>query len=75
MPPDEHQLSINNSVYTNIGAKLSIHFARYAACLAGMKATEEIGEDWLEIARKIFIPFDDEQQYHPEFQGYENVTG
>ncbi|XP_064618456.1 uncharacterized protein LOC135482416 [Liolophura sinensis] len=75
MPPDEHQLSINNSVYTNIGAKLSIHFARYAACLVGMKATEEISEDWLEVARKIFIPFDDERQYHPEFQGYGNVTG
>ncbi|XP_067686916.1 uncharacterized protein [Haliotis asinina] len=71
MPPDEHQISINNSVYTNIGAKLSVHFANYASCLAG----EHVNSTWTDIADKIYIPFDERRQYHPEFEGYEDVTG
>lgn len=75
MPPDEHAQSINNSVYTNVGAKLSVHFARYAACLAGMNATEEVPDDWLEVADKLYLPFNSEGQYHPEFEGFEEWTG
>ena len=35
MPPDEHAENVNNSVYTNLIASYSVHFARYAACLIG----------------------------------------
>ncbi|KAK6182582.1 hypothetical protein SNE40_010234 [Patella caerulea] len=70
MPPDEHAESVNNSVYTNVGAKLSINFARYAACLAGEDSTGEVPDEWLERAKKIALPFDERKMFHPEYDGY-----
>lgn len=32
--------------------------------------TENVPESWLDVARKIKIPFDLERNYHPEFDGY-----
>lgn len=33
--------------------------------------TGDVPETWLDIARKIKIPFDVERNYHPEFDGYQ----
>lgn len=30
-----------------------------------------VPSQWLEVADKIKVPFDSEQNFHPEFDGYE----
>lgn len=66
MPPDEYHYPVNNSVYTNIVAKINLLFAKEAADILGKKVPKR----WATIAGKMYIPFDDEHQYHPEFEGY-----
>ncbi|KAK2553759.1 Protein-glucosylgalactosylhydroxylysine glucosidase [Acropora cervicornis] len=66
MPPDEYHYPVNNSVYTNIVAKINLLFAKEAADILGKKVPKR----WTTIAEKMYIPFDDEHQYHPEFEGY-----
>ncbi|XP_004069635.1 protein-glucosylgalactosylhydroxylysine glucosidase [Oryzias latipes] len=66
MPPDEYYYNVNNSVYTNAAAKLSLQFAVELANLLQDAAPKE----WQEVAEHIKIPFDQESQYHPEFDGY-----
>jgi len=66
MPPDEYHYPVNNSVYTNVVAKMNLLFAKEAADILG----REIPKEWLTIAEKMYIPFDSEKNYHPEFEGY-----
>ena len=47
MPPDEHVEYANNSIYTNVMASYAIHFARYAACLAGKNAVAAVPDRYL----------------------------
>ncbi|XP_032795803.2 protein-glucosylgalactosylhydroxylysine glucosidase [Daphnia magna] len=71
MPPDEDHPYVDNSVYTNVIASYSIFFAKHAECQCGSSMTGDVPETWLDIARKIKIPFDVERNYHPEFDGYQ----
>ncbi|KAM6937392.1 protein-glucosylgalactosylhydroxylysine glucosidase [Xenentodon cancila] len=66
MPPDEYYSNVNNSVYTNTVAKLGLQFAMELADLLQHPAPKE----WQEVAERFKIPFDQESQYHPEFDGY-----
>lgn len=66
MPPDEYYDNVNNSVYTNTVAKLSLQFAVELADLLQHPAPKE----WAEVAEHIKIPFDEALQYHPEYDGY-----
>uniref|UniRef100_A0A3Q2CXJ3 Protein-glucosylgalactosylhydroxylysine glucosidase n=1 Tax=Cyprinodon variegatus TaxID=28743 RepID=A0A3Q2CXJ3_CYPVA len=68
MPPDEYYYNVNNSVYTNTVAKL-LQFAVELADLLQHPAPNE----WREVAEGISIPFDQELQFHPEFDGYQPV--
>uniref|UniRef100_A0A3Q0R8C7 Protein-glucosylgalactosylhydroxylysine glucosidase n=1 Tax=Amphilophus citrinellus TaxID=61819 RepID=A0A3Q0R8C7_AMPCI len=65
MPPDEYYYNVNNSVYTNSVAKL-LQFAVELAELLQHPAPKE----WQAVAKYIKIPFDQEHQYHPEYDGY-----
>ena len=67
MPPDEYQYPVNNSVYTNVIAKLSLEFAVYCGKILNVS----VPESWSEIARNMYIPFDNKLQYHPEFEGFD----
>ncbi|XP_027622479.1 protein-glucosylgalactosylhydroxylysine glucosidase [Tupaia chinensis] len=67
MPPDEYHSGVNNSVYTNILVQNSLHFAAALAQELGLPVPNQ----WLEVADKIKVPFDPEQNFHPEFDGYE----
>ncbi|KAI9552765.1 hypothetical protein GHT06_020645 [Daphnia sinensis] len=71
MPPDEDHPYVDNSVYTNVIASYSIFFAEHAECQCGTSMTGDVPEAWLDIARKMKIPFDVERNYHPEFDGYQ----
>ncbi|XP_061630614.1 protein-glucosylgalactosylhydroxylysine glucosidase isoform X2 [Phyllopteryx taeniolatus] len=66
MPPDEYYYNVNNSVYTNTAAKLSLQFAVELADLLKHPAPKE----WQDVADNIQIPFDQQSLYHPEFEGY-----
>ena len=71
MPPDEYHFPVNNSVYTNVVAKLNLE----SAIELGRMLGEDVPDSWKWIAEKMYIPFDDEINYHPEFEGYNlNVT-
>eukprot|EP00029_Vermamoeba_vermiformis_P003680 TRINITY_DN14219_c0_g1_i1.p1 TRINITY_DN14219_c0_g1~~TRINITY_DN14219_c0_g1_i1.p1 ORF type:complete len:713 (-),score=152.44 TRINITY_DN14219_c0_g1_i1:37-1992(-) len=65
IPPDEYAFG-NNSVYTNVVAKMSLDFAVKVANMVG----DEVPEKWIDISSKIKIPFDDANQIHLEFDGY-----
>ncbi|KAM9376474.1 protein-glucosylgalactosylhydroxylysine glucosidase [Pholidichthys leucotaenia] len=66
MPPDEYYTNVNNSVYTNTAAKFGLQFAVELADLL----QHPVPKEWQEVAKHIKIPFDEESQYHPEFDGY-----
>ncbi|XP_036390438.1 protein-glucosylgalactosylhydroxylysine glucosidase isoform X1 [Megalops cyprinoides] len=66
IPPDEYYFNIDNSVYTNAVARLSLQFAVEVANLL----KHPVPAEWQEVADKIKIPFDPELNYHPEFDGY-----
>lgn len=66
MPPDEYHSDIDNSVYTNAVAQVSLNFAIDLAVLLQIP----VPENWKEVAKKIKVPFDLEKKYHPEFDGY-----
>ncbi|XP_019712709.1 protein-glucosylgalactosylhydroxylysine glucosidase isoform X3 [Hippocampus comes] len=66
MPPDEYYSNVNNSVYTNTVAKLSLQFAVLLADLLKHPAPKE----WEDIADNLLINFDQQSRYHPEFEGY-----
>ncbi len=71
MPPDEHQISVNNSIYTNMVAALSVHLAQWAACLAGEEFEEGLLETWSEMARNLYFPYNHDLRYHEEYQGWQ----
>ncbi|XP_073419378.1 protein-glucosylgalactosylhydroxylysine glucosidase isoform X1 [Dendrobates tinctorius] len=66
MPPDEYHSHVNNSVYTNALAQISLTFA--------MDLTKDlqqpIPEIWSKVAYRIKVPFDHKNNYHPEYDGY-----
>lgn len=68
LPPDEDaQPNVNNSVYTNIIASLSIHYANYVTCLTNQKPLADLD---ITKARCLHIPFDEQRQIHLEYEGY-----
>nr|XP_022334710.1 protein-glucosylgalactosylhydroxylysine glucosidase-like [Crassostrea virginica] len=67
MPPDEYHHQVNNSAYTNLVAKISLELPEFVGGLLGQQ-TKPL---YKEVARKMNIPFDETQRYHPEYDGYQ----
>ncbi|KAM3920761.1 protein-glucosylgalactosylhydroxylysine glucosidase isoform 2-T2 [Leptodactylus fuscus] len=67
MPPDEYHSDVNNSVYTNVLAQISLNFSMDLA----KDLQQPIPDIWNEVASKIKVPFDPENNYHPEYDGYQ----
>ena len=67
MPPDEYHHQVNNSAYTNLVAKISLELPEFVGGLLGQH-TKPL---YKEVARKMNIPFDETQRYHPEYDGYQ----
>lgn len=68
MGPDEYHWRVNNSAFTNAAAALNMLFACEASKRLGKNITE--GGAFEEISNNIYIPFDDYDSYHPEFDGF-----
>ncbi|XP_076799706.1 protein-glucosylgalactosylhydroxylysine glucosidase-like [Clavelina lepadiformis] len=69
MGPDEWHHPVNNSAYTNAIAARSLKFAADLARYLG--ACPKLSSQWDEISSSIVIPFDEERQYHPEYDGFD----
>lgn len=66
MPPDEWHYPVNNSVYTNHVARQALLMPKFVCKLLNCTPPDE----YEEIANKIYLPFDAEEQYHPEYDGF-----
>ncbi|EDO36561.1 predicted protein [Nematostella vectensis] len=67
MPPDEYQFPVDNSVYTNVVAKINLEFAVKVCTLLGRYYPKM----WVKIAEQMYIPFDSDRNFHPEFDLYD----
>lgn len=75
MGPDEYHDHVNNSAYTNTVAQISLRSpdAIYKRYIQGSDTEHNFpkpDEIWLDIANKLYVPFDASLAYHPEFDGY-----
>ncbi|XP_073688280.1 protein-glucosylgalactosylhydroxylysine glucosidase-like [Garra rufa] len=70
IPPDEFYSDVDNSVFTNAVAQLSLRFAIELSSLLGHTPNPA----WQDVADKMKIPFDPILKYHPEFDGYKQGT-
>ena len=67
LPPDEDpQPFINNSVYTNAIASLSIELANSVSCIT----KKQVPQAWLNISTNLYFPFDNVTQIHLEYEGF-----
>lgn len=66
MPPDEYHHQVNNSVYTNLVAKLSLELPGFVDEFLG-QPSKQLYKD---VANSMNIPFDKGQRYYPEYEGY-----
>ncbi|XP_022098202.1 protein-glucosylgalactosylhydroxylysine glucosidase-like [Acanthaster planci] len=65
-PPDEYHSNVNNSVYTNAVAQISLRLPAYAGKFINVTAPSS----WAKIADKLLIVYDILHTYHPEYEGY-----
>ncbi|XP_077981915.1 protein-glucosylgalactosylhydroxylysine glucosidase-like [Glandiceps talaboti] len=72
MGPDEYHENVNNSVFTNFNAVRSLLLPEYILTILDNPShiTPEDAARWRGIAEKMFILFDEEEQYHPQFEGF-----
>jgi len=70
IPPDEYADHVNNSVYTNYGAIMTLTYAARVAQLLGQPPSSYA--PWEDAAARIVIPFNG--TYHPEYDGYKPGT-
>ena len=70
MGPDDWHPKVNNNAYTNAAASLSIHFARYLACLCNR--TEKVPDEWIHKALFLSLPYDNVKRLHFQHEGFEH---
>ena len=70
MGPDESHAPVNNSGFTSGIAAASVATGIRTATRTGAA----VPSNWSQIAENIYLPFDDQLRYHPEFEGFRNGT-
>ena len=72
MGPDEHHTDVNNSIFTNVVAALSVYTARYATCLADLDEEDLVPDRWIKVVKELFFTsFNDGMGIHDEFDDFE----
>ncbi|KAK2141514.1 hypothetical protein LSH36_1090g00111 [Paralvinella palmiformis] len=77
MGPDENSANVNNSVFTNYNAKLSLSLPQYLRDKLGISYTPDELEEvasFNEVSSNIYIPFDDEIQFHPQYDDFDYIS-
>lgn len=67
MGPDEDHWDVDNNVYTNVIAAMNLYLGDFADCLC--KSFKD-SIDFAKIARSLKLIYDQEKDYHPQFEGY-----
>lgn len=72
MGPDEDHHDIDNNVYTNVNAAINLYLGDFANCACKDFNLGENGgeEDFALIAKSLNLLYDEELDYHPQFEGY-----
>jgi len=70
IPPDEYADHVNNSVFTNVVAQMSLQFAIEIAEFLQL----DYPAVWGKVGGNLKIPFNTQLQMHPEYDGYTNST-
>jgi trehalose/maltose hydrolase-like predicted phosphorylase len=63
--PDEGARGVSNDAVTNAGARRNVEDAIAAARLLG----QPVNPEWPKFFRKIYIPYNAQARYHPEYEG------
>lgn len=66
MGPDEYNDHVNNSIFTNKIAEISIKGTIESLKRAGVNFTDR----WSHVGNNLFNTYDKFKDYHPEFEGY-----
>lgn len=73
MGPDEDHYNVTNNVYTNVIAAINLYFGDFAACTCKEELKELEAESFAKIAKSLKMVYDKENDYHPQFEGYEGA--
>ncbi|XP_062568653.1 protein-glucosylgalactosylhydroxylysine glucosidase-like [Saccostrea cucullata] len=70
MGPDEYHFNINNSVFTNYNAKLSLELPNllHKRQLTPVNQTEV--DELMEVSKKIRILYDRQRDFHPQYDSF-----
>lgn len=66
MGPDEWHYPVNNSCYTNSIARVCLRIPGDV-----FPKSARLKDEWKYIADNMYIPFDEQMQYHPQHDGYD----
>ncbi len=73
MPPDEYKHRCDNSAYTNAAAALALSGpARMERLFKGEVTSDQ--KSWEDIAKLIWMPFDETEGVMLEYEGYIDGT-
>ncbi|GAC1514829.1 MAG: hypothetical protein NVS2B16_22150 [Chloroflexota bacterium] len=64
---DEYAAHVDNDAFTNASVRVALLIAERAARLCD----QPVDPSWHEVAMKMYIPFDPDQQVHVEYDGYD----
>lgn len=73
MGPDEYHFNVDNSVFTNYNAKLSLTLPQFIIDQYSLKmvnTTREELETFASVAKRMLILFDQGRHYHPQYQNF-----
>ncbi|XP_038111068.1 protein-glucosylgalactosylhydroxylysine glucosidase isoform X2 [Culex quinquefasciatus] len=81
MGPDEDHKNVTNNAYTNVIAGYALYFGDLTKCLVSScdqdrdkAAPPTEGGNWSDLASRIKLLYDAENDYHPQFEGYRRDT-
>lgn len=70
MGPDEYHFNINNSVFTNYNAKLSLELPDLLMKKHSASFNQSDLDGFLEVSNNIRILYDQQHDFHPQFDGF-----
>ncbi|GAB0096819.1 protein-glucosylgalactosylhydroxylysine glucosidase [Sergentomyia squamirostris] len=74
MGPDEDHHNVSNNVFTNVIAGYNLYFSDFATCVCGEVLNlqqYQVVQEWNKIAHNLALLYDEDHDYHPQFDGYE----
>ncbi|XP_048733983.2 protein-glucosylgalactosylhydroxylysine glucosidase-like isoform X1 [Ostrea edulis] len=70
MGPDEYHFNINNSIFTNYNAKLSLELPHLVMKRQLTPVNKTEVDEFLKVSNKIRILYDQQKDFHPQYDGF-----